>query len=83
MPVEREIRHEPFQSAVFLFHLPQPAEFAHAEVRIRLLPGADGGVTHPSCRQRSPTRVPDSAWQIAYTICSSENFDRFMGPLLS
>jgi hypothetical protein len=27
--------------------------------------------------------VPASAWRIAYTICSSENFDRVMGPLLS
>ena len=27
--------------------------------------------------------VPASACRIAYTICSSENFDRFMGPLLS
>lgn len=27
--------------------------------------------------------VPASACRIAYTICSAENFDRFIGPLLS
>ena len=27
--------------------------------------------------------VSDSAWRIAYTVCSSENFDRFIGQLLS
>src|SRR5712692_4454709 len=37
----------------------------------------------PRCRQRSPMEVPASACRIAYTICSSENFDRFIGPLLS
>ena len=47
MFVEREVGHEPFQPAVFFFDLPQAAEFAHAEVRVLLLPGIDGGVTHP------------------------------------
>jgi hypothetical protein len=32
--VGREIGHKPFQQAVFLFYLPEPAEFAHAEMRI-------------------------------------------------
>jgi len=42
--VEREIGHEPFQPAVLLFHLPQPAEFAHAQVRVFLFPGVEGGL---------------------------------------
>ena len=32
MLVEREIGDEPFQPAVPLFHLPQAAEFAHAQL---------------------------------------------------
>jgi len=32
--IEREIGHEPFQPAVLLFHLPQSAEFAHAQMRV-------------------------------------------------
>jgi len=35
------------------------------------------------CRHRSPTGMQDSAYRIAYTICSAENVDRLMGPLLS
>ena len=45
MLVEREIRHQAFEPGVLLFHLPQPAEFAHAQMRIRLLPRIEGGVT--------------------------------------
>ena len=37
--VEREIRHEPFQPAVLLFHLQQSPQFAHVEMRAFLLPG--------------------------------------------
>ena len=44
--VQREVGHQPFQSVVFFFYLPQAAEFAHAEVRVLLLPGVEGGVTH-------------------------------------
>lgn len=47
MLVEREIRHQSFESDIFLFHLPQPAELAHAQTGIRLLPGVEGGLTHP------------------------------------
>ena len=43
--VEREVGHEPFQPAVFFFHLPEPAQFAHAQVRVLLFPGVEGGVT--------------------------------------
>jgi hypothetical protein len=39
------------------------------------LPRIEGGVTHPE--------LPVSACRIAESIWSSENFDRFMGPLLS
>ncbi len=31
----------------------------------------------------SPTGVPLSAWRNAYAICSSENFERFIGPIPS
>ena len=42
MLVEREIRHQSFESGVLLFHLAQPTEFAHAEVRVLLFPGVEG-----------------------------------------
>lgn len=42
MLVEREVRHQPFQSAVFFLQLPEPAECTHAEVGILLLPGIEG-----------------------------------------
>lgn len=45
--IEREVGDEPFQSTVFLFHLPEPAQFAHAQMGGLLLPGVEGGVTHP------------------------------------
>jgi hypothetical protein len=45
--IEREIRHEPLQPAVFFFHLPQAAQFTHAQMRVLLLPGVKGRVTHP------------------------------------
>jgi hypothetical protein len=33
--VERAVGDEPFQSTVFFFHLlPEPAQFAHAQVRV-------------------------------------------------
>ncbi len=37
--VEGEIGHEPFGPDVLLFHLPQSAEFAHAEMGVLLLSG--------------------------------------------
>ncbi len=44
MFVEREVGHQPFESGVLLFHLPQSAEFAHAQMPILLLPGIEGGL---------------------------------------
>ena len=83
MLVEREVGDEPFQSTIFLFQLPEPVQLTHAQVRALLFPGVEKVASlTPSGRHRSPTGVPASAWRIAYTICSSENFDRFMGPLL-
>jgi hypothetical protein len=81
--VEREIGDEPFQPAVFFFQRPEPPQFAHPQMGVLLLPGVERGVTD----HELPAEVADggagSACRIAYTICSSENFDRFMGPLLS
>ncbi len=81
--VEREVRDEPFQPAVFFLQLTEAPQLTHAQVGVLLFPGVEGGSLTPSCRHRSPMGVPASARRIAYTICSSENFDRFMGPLLS
>src|SRR5438874_6351149 len=83
MLVEREVGDEPFQPVVFFLQLPKAPQLAHAQMRVLLFPGIEGPSLTPSCRQRSPTGVPASACRIAYTICSSENFDRFIGPLLS
>ena len=82
MLVEREVGNEPFQSAVSFLQLPESTQLTHAQMGVLFLPGIEGGVTHPG-RQRSSTGVPASACRIAYTICSSENFDRFIDPLLS
>ena len=81
--IEREIGDEPFQSTVFFFQLPEPPQFAHPQMGVLLLPGVERGVTHPELPAEVADGVPASACRIAYTICSSENFDRFMGPLLS
>jgi hypothetical protein len=42
MLIQREISHPPLQSAVLLFQLSEPAELAHAQMRIFLLPGVEG-----------------------------------------
>src|SRR2546425_1333060 len=47
MLVEREVSDEPFEPAIFFLHLPEAPQLAHAEVRVLLLPGVEGGVTHP------------------------------------
>ena len=75
MLVERAVSDQPFQSAVFFLQLAEPTQVTHAQMRILLLPGVERDVTHPG--------VPASACRMAYTTCSSENFDRFMGPLFS
>ena len=53
MLVEREIRHQPFEPGVFLFHLPQPAELAHPQTRILPFPGVEGRFAHAEL----PTQV--------------------------
>ena len=55
MLVEREVSDEPFEPAIFFFHLPEAPQLAHAEVRVLLLPGLERGVTHPEL----PTEVAD------------------------
>ena len=45
--VEREIGHQPLQSAVFFLQLPEPPQLAHAQVGVFLLPGVEGGITDP------------------------------------
>ena len=83
MLIQGEVRHEPFEPAVFFLHLPEPPQLAHTQVRVLLFPGVEGGVTHPELPTQIGTGVPASACRIAYTVCSSENFDRFIGPLFS
>ena len=84
MLVEREIGDEPFQQAVFFFELPEPTQFTHAQVRLLLLPGVERGITHPEL----PAEVADRGAGLRlpegiHDLRSSENFDNFMGPLLS
>ena len=40
---------------MFFFHLPESAQLAHAQMRVRLFLGVAGGVTHPEL----PTEVAD------------------------
>jgi len=37
MLIEREVSDEPIQSAVFFFELPEPTQFAHAQMGIPLI----------------------------------------------
>jgi hypothetical protein len=53
--VEREIGDEPFQSTVFFFQLPEPAQFTPPQVGVLFLPGVEGGVTPPEL----PAEVAD------------------------
>jgi hypothetical protein len=50
---------------------------------VLLLPGVERGVTHPELQAEIADRGAGVGCRMAYTICSSENFDRFIGPLLS
>ena len=43
MLVEREVGHQAFEPGVLLLHLPQPTEFAHAQMRVLLFPGVESG----------------------------------------
>jgi hypothetical protein len=81
--VEREVGDEPFQPAVFFLQLPETSQLAHTQMRVLLFPRVEGGVTHPELPVKVADRGPASTCRIADTICSSENFDRFIGPLLS
>ena len=53
--VEREVGHQPFEAGVFLFQLPQSAEFTHAEKGIRLFARVGGLFGSPEL----PTDLPD------------------------
>ena len=55
MLVEREIGYQPFEPGILLFHLPQPTQFAHAQVRVLLLPGIEGLLSDPEL----PAQVTD------------------------
>jgi len=56
--VEREIGHEPFHRAAFFFPLPQPAKFAHAQMRVRLVPGGDDGLADGELPAEVANRSP-------------------------
>ena len=72
-----------FNRLFFFFQLPAPAQLAHAQMGILVFPGVKGSVAHPELPAEITDRVPVSACRIAETMSSSENFDRFIGPLLS
>ncbi len=55
MLVEREVGDEPFQPVVFFLQLPEAPQLAHAQMRVLLFPGVEGGVTHPEL----PAEVAD------------------------
>jgi hypothetical protein len=78
--VEREIGNQPFQTVVFVLKLAQAAQLRDAQVAVLLLPDVEGGLADRICRQTSATGRPPSTSRNAYAICSSENFDFFIGP---
>ena len=55
--VEGEIRHEPFQPAVFILQLPEPTQLAHAQMGVFLFLGVEGGITDPEL----PAQVADGS----------------------
>ena len=55
MLVEGKIGHQPFEPGLLLFHLPEPTQSAHTEVRVLLFPGVEGGFTDAQL----PTEVAD------------------------
>ena len=56
MLVEREVRDESFEPAIFFFHLSEAPQLAHAEVRVLFLPGVESGVTHPELSAEAADR---------------------------
>ena len=58
MLVEREVRDEPFEPAIFFLHLPEPPQFAHAQMGVFSLPGIEGGVTDPELPAEVANRGP-------------------------
>jgi hypothetical protein len=63
--IQGEVRHEPFEPAVFFLHLPEPPQLAHAQVRVLLFPGVEGGVTHPEL----PTQIADRGASFGLSNC--------------
>ena len=58
--IPREVRHQPFQSAVFFFDLPQAAQGTHAEGGGRLFPVIDGGLADAEV----PTAITDRGTRV-------------------
>ena len=83
MRVERAVGDEPFQSAVFFLQLPESTQLTHAQMGVYFLSGIEGGATHSELSAEVADWSAGFGLRIAYTICFSENFDRFIGPLLS
>lgn len=83
MLVDREVSDQPFQPTVFCFQLSEPTQFTHVQVRVLHPPGIEGDVAHPDLPAEVADGVPVLACRIAYTVCTVENFDRGIGPLLS
>lgn len=65
MLVEREVSDEPFEPAIFFFHLSEAPQIAHAEVGILLFPGVERGVTHSEL----PAEVADGGARFGLTDC--------------
>ena len=81
--VEREVSDEPFEPAIFFFHLSEAPQLAHAEMGKILFPGVGRGGTHSELSAEVTDRgagfnLPDRVDNLFF-----RGFDRFMGPLLS
>ncbi len=63
MCVSSKIRNEPFQPGIFFFHLAQPPQFAHPEVRVLLVPRVKGGVRPPQL----PAEITDLGARLRLT----------------
>ena len=81
--VERQIRHKAFQPGILVLDLPQPAQFAHAQVRVLLFPDVEGGLADAELPADIAERGPALGLADGVGDLLLGESDLFIGPLLS
>ncbi|ULA70035.1 MAG: hypothetical protein LZF62_480233 [Nitrospira sp.] len=78
---KRDVDDQPFQSGIF--RVVGVDAVQSRGMRVLRSPRLEGRVTNAQLPTRITDGVAASAWWIAHTIYSSENFERFKRPLVS